>query len=60
MLSEEDKRRIQAEEEYRAKVRGPQKPVKTEGFTDKLNRVRMWFALIIGGLLLVLSFGLGK
>ena len=60
MLSDEDKKRIQAEEEYRAKVRGRQKPVKTEGFTDKLNRMRMWFALIIGGLLIVLSLGLGN
>jgi hypothetical protein len=60
MLSEEDKRRIQAEEDYRAKIRGREKPVKTEGFTDKLNRVRMWFALIVGGLLIVLGMAMGK
>lgn len=60
MLSEEEKQRIRAEEEYRAQVRGREKPVRTEGFTDKLNRVRMWFALIVGGLLIALGVVLGK
>jgi hypothetical protein len=48
MLSDDDKRRIAAEEAYRAEVRGAQQPVKTEGFTDKLNRVRMWSSVAIG------------
>jgi hypothetical protein len=58
MLTEQDKRRIEAEEEYRAKVRASQKPVKTEGFTDKLNRVRLWAAIILAVLILIFGFWL--
>ncbi|MEQ1694942.1 MAG: hypothetical protein ABL901_03790 [Hyphomicrobiaceae bacterium] len=60
MLSDDDKRRIQAEEQYRAQVRNQQAPVKTEGFTDKLNRFRMWFGIIVAVLFIAFMMMLQK
>lgn len=58
MLSEEDKARIEAEEQYRASLRGNEKPVQVTSFTDKANKVGfvLWLILIVPlmGLLLVM------
>lgn len=58
MLSEEEKARIRAEEEYRARIRGKQKPIRTHSFTDTMNRIRLIVALVLG--VLVTAVGGGR
>lgn len=49
MLSEEDKRRIEDEEAYRAKARKRHGPVQTTSFTDKMNKADFWVRTIVWG-----------
>jgi len=58
MLSEQDKRRIEAEEAYRLEVRNRLGPVKTESFTDKLNRFRLWWSIVWFAILIGLAIKL--
>lgn len=51
MLTPEEKQRIEAEERYRAELRGRQKPIRTRSFTDTMNKLRLVFMLIVFALM---------
>lgn len=57
MLSDQDKRRIEAEESYRADLRRKEMPVK--GITEKAmgwhKRIVFWFSMTLAGLFLLAS-----
>ena len=57
MLSDDDKKRIEQEEAYRAQVRKQHGPVRTTSFSDKVAKVEFWVGLIFwGGLALFLLY----
>lgn len=49
MLSEQDKRRIESEEAYRASVRRRHGPVQTTSFRDKVAKAEFWANTIVWG-----------
>jgi hypothetical protein len=53
MLSDEEKKKIEAEEKYRAELRANLPPQKVEGLHDKTTRFGLWFG--IGGALLAMA-----
>lgn len=51
MLSDEDRARIEAEEQYRQRLRAKAPPVKTRGFTDRINKFGfIALCLVIAGI----------